>query len=128
MSQSPAPLTTSYPPAGHTFEVAGEKFTVPYTSAYQRLHAFIGDTYGYDEDGRWNVSDVTDPFMADIITLLKQAGTAISAVEATAMGALTSCEHEAQYAGGNVSEGNRIFTPQESAARAMKEIREAESK
>lgn len=130
MSQSVAPAVPSavYPPAGKRYDIAGKPFTYEYPTALQRLTAYIGDVYGYTEEGNWNLAEVTDPFMLDLVTLIKQAGVAIGSVEATAVGAYASCEHDVKYAGGNVSDGNRIYTPQEAALKTLKDINARDAK
>lgn len=130
MSQSSAPVTptVAYPPVGKRLDINDEEFTYEYPTAHQRLSAYIGDVYGYNEEGNWNLAEVTDPFMLDLITLIKQAGEGIGSVEITAMGAYASCEHEAKYAGNQVSDGNRIYTPQEAALKTLQRINALDSK
>lgn len=126
MSQSTTPAV--YPPVERTMEFGGMEFTVPNRTAYDRLTNYVTDVCGYDEEGRWDLAKITDPLLLDVVIILKQAALAIGAVEAAAVGAYASCEHDVKYAGGNVSEGNKIFTPQEGAAGVLKKILELDSK
>lgn len=64
---------------------------------------------------------------ADLSVLLLQHVHALATLEAIASGRFTSTDENPQYAGGVVSPGNRIYTPQEAATNVLQQIREIEA-
>lgn len=66
-----------------------------------------------------DLSPHSNPFFADLVTLIHQHMHALATLESIAAGSFTSTEDNPQYAGNIVSEGNRIFTPQEAAQNAL---------
>lgn len=86
----------------------------------QRITDFIVAKFGYDEDGK--VNPITDPFLADVYAVASQYAIVVATVGSIATGTFTSTENEPQYAGGVISEGNRIFTPREAASNALEAL------
>lgn len=69
-----------------------------------------------------------DEFIGDIRLVSVCYSHLLLAVKMIADGKYSSCAHEAQYAGGVVSEGNRIFTPAEGASNVLKTVKELTEK
>lgn len=88
---------------------------------HARLRTLIAAKFGFDEEG--NYAPITDPLLADVAELIRQYSKAVAILEAISTGAFTSTETEPKYAGGVVSEGNRIFTPKEAAEKAITAIK-----
>lgn len=85
-------------------------------TAWERLHDFTNAKQA--EAGSGN----QDLFLTDVNTLVQQYMTALAALEVIAAGRLTSTDENPKYAGGVADERNRIFTPQEAALNALKEM------
>lgn len=111
--------------AGKTIVIDGMELQLPAPSAaMDRMRDYFADRYGHAKDGSLNPEYKEDPMMKDIFLIMYQANVATAALEAIAQGAFTSCEHESQYAGDIVSNGNRIYTPQEGALNALKTMKD----
>lgn len=117
-----------YPPAPREHDFGnGVTVTLPTPdTALLRLTEYLNQRLGFTEDGYRNPTD--DPFLADLALVLTQASTAIGTLEVMTTGAFASTADKPVYAGGVVSEGNRIYTPQEAACNAMEQIREFEKR
>ena len=88
----------------------------------ERLRDFLFAKFGFNADGELN--EITDQFHADLFKVIQQYAKAQSFTEVTAMGRFSSTDENPQYAGGVVSDGNRIFTPQEAAIKTLESIKE----
>lgn len=100
--------TDSYP-------VVNAEGVIP-DSALDRLGAWFETNYP-------NAAKIDDPFLADVRLALAQASMGFMAMQLAVEGKFSSCEHEPKYAGGVVSEGNRIYTPAEGMAVQLELIR-----
>lgn len=86
-----------------------------------RIQDFITATVGYDAQGNFNKN--SDPFLADVMKLIFQSSTAEAGLALIATGTLPPSDAEPQYAGGIISEGNRLFTAPEVAANTLNTIK-----
>lgn len=119
---NPDAVYPSSPPEPHTYTLDnGTVITVSMPdSALSRLTDYLNERLGFGEDGDRNPSN--DPFLADVNTLVRQASLALATLEVMSTGAFTSTDDKPVYAGGVVSPGNRIFTPQEAARNTVESI------
>jgi len=83
-----------------------------YTRAAYQAAIAIGD-----------MNPTPPPFFKDLTVLMRQYITGCRVLELIAKGSYSSTDEKPQYAGGNVSPGNRIYTPAEGAAYALKDIK-----
>jgi hypothetical protein len=123
--QLPVPDANTEYGTGKTVIIDGESIQIPApANALGRMQAYFADRYGYEKDGSLNPAYKEDPMMRDIFLIMYQLNMATASLEGIAQGTFTSCEHESQYAGGVVSSGNRIYTPQEGAMNALNDMKD----
>jgi hypothetical protein len=110
------PIKRSVTVADTTLEIGAQE------NASDRVKDYLFVKAGVNAEGYLN--PIADPFLKDVQKLSAEHAILLASLEIIAMGKFTSTDKEPQYAGGVVSPGNRIFTPQEAAKNALEMLKQ----